>query len=186
MEDCCCWGNLLISSDFATFEINFWDSLWTNLYVGLHCTWLEKTRRFCRQVIEIFVCCFWTTSTCVLRILTGWRSLLTYMESLETVDLIQLNLASLNVSPTRGPWLQSLELVSPGNSKEASLRSSLWRVHIILFLFVLHISRTSYLLSTFGCVNWILSCDQVPGYSLSTYWNYETLHYVSYSCLLYD
>ena len=47
---------------------------WTNLMLDLTCTWLEKTRRFCRQVNKKISSCFWTASTCVQRSLLGWCS----------------------------------------------------------------------------------------------------------------
>ena len=62
---------------------------WTNLMLDLICTWLEKTRRFCRQVNKKISSCFWTASTCVQRSSLGWCSRLTYME---TVDWIHVGL----------------------------------------------------------------------------------------------
>ena len=61
---------------------------WTNLMLDLICTWLEKTRRFCRQVNKKISSCFWTASTCVQRSSLGWCSRLTYME---TVDWIHVS-----------------------------------------------------------------------------------------------
>ena len=61
---------------------------WTNLMFDLICTWLEKTRRFCRQVNKKISSCFWTASTCVQRSSLGWCSRLTYME---TVDWIHVH-----------------------------------------------------------------------------------------------
>ena len=61
---------------------------WTNLMLDLICTWLEKTRRFCRQVSKKISSCFWTASTCVQRSSLGWCSRLTYME---TVDWIHVD-----------------------------------------------------------------------------------------------
>ena len=55
--------------------------------LDLICTWLEKTRRFCRQVNKKISSCFWTASTCVQRSSLGWCSRLTYME---TVDWIHV------------------------------------------------------------------------------------------------
>ena len=60
---------------------------WTNLMLDLICTWLEKTRRFCRQVNKNISSCFWTASTCVQRSSLRWCSRLTYME---TVDWIHV------------------------------------------------------------------------------------------------
>ena len=51
---------------------------WTNLMLDLICTWLEKTRRFCRQVNKKISSCFWTASTCVQRSSLGWCSRLKY------------------------------------------------------------------------------------------------------------
>ena len=51
---------------------------WTNLMLDLICTWLEKTRRFCRQVNKKISSCFWTASTCVQRSSLEWCSRLTY------------------------------------------------------------------------------------------------------------
>ena len=65
---------------------------WTNLMLDLICTWLEKTRRFCRQVNKKISSCFWTASTCVQRSSLGWCSRLTYME---TVDWIHVEHRSL-------------------------------------------------------------------------------------------
>ena len=70
---------------------------WTNLMLDLICTWLEKTRRFCRQVNKKISSCFWTASTCVQRSSLGWCSRLTYME---TVDWIHVGLCCLLVFET--------------------------------------------------------------------------------------
>ena len=61
---------------------------WTNLMLDLICTWLEKTRRFCRQVNKKISSCFWTAPTCVQRSSLGWCSRFTYME---TVDWIHVD-----------------------------------------------------------------------------------------------
>ena len=68
---------------------------WTNLMLDLICTWLEKTRRFCRQVNKKISSCLWTTSTCVQRSSLGWCSRLTYME---TVDWIHVGLKDEHTS----------------------------------------------------------------------------------------
>ena len=60
---------------------------WTNFMLGLICTWLEKTRRFCRQVnIRKFLAVFGLLQH-VQRSSLGWCSQLTYME---TVDWIHV------------------------------------------------------------------------------------------------
>ena len=63
----CCWGifcsrfHSILSPLKLILEMVFW----TNLMLDLICTWLEKTRRFCRQVNKKISSCFWTASTCV-------------------------------------------------------------------------------------------------------------------------
>ena len=79
---------------------------WTNLMLDLICTWLEKTRRFCRQVNKKISSCFWTASTCVQRSSLGWCSRLTYME---TVDWIHVGMNALLVQSMSG------RLKSPAN-----------------------------------------------------------------------
>ena len=61
---------------------------WTNLMLDLICTWLEKTRRFCRQVNKKISSCFWTASTCVQRSSLGWCSRLTYMETVDWIHVL--------------------------------------------------------------------------------------------------
>ena len=75
---------------------------WTNLMLDLICTWLEKTRRFCRQVNKKISSCFWTASTCVQGSSLGWCSRLTYME---TVDWIHVG--SIHVLLALHPYCQS-------------------------------------------------------------------------------
>ena len=61
---------------------------WTNLMLDLICTWLEKTRRFCRQVNKKISSCFRTASTCVQRSSLGWCSRLTYMETVDWIHVV--------------------------------------------------------------------------------------------------
>ena len=67
MEDFYCWWifcsrfHTILSPLKLILEMVFW----TNLMLDLICTWLEKTRRFCRQVDKKISSCFWTASTCV-------------------------------------------------------------------------------------------------------------------------
>ena len=60
---------------------------WTNLMLDLICTWLEKTRRFRRQVNKKISSCFWTASTRVQRSSLGWCSRLTYMETVNWIHV---------------------------------------------------------------------------------------------------
>ena len=88
-KPCCCGifcsrFHLILSPLKIILEMVFW----TNLMLDLICTWLEKTRRFCRQVNKKISSCFWTASTCVQRSSLGWCSRLTYME---TVDWIHVH-----------------------------------------------------------------------------------------------
>ena len=81
-KPCCCGifcsrFHLILSPLKIILEMVFW----TNLMLDLICTWLEKTRRFCRQVNKKISSCFWTASTCVHRSSLGWCSRLTYMET---------------------------------------------------------------------------------------------------------
>ena len=79
-KPCCCGifcsrFHLILSPLKIILEMVFW----TNLMLDLICTWLEKTRRFCRQVNKKIFSCFWTASTCVQRSsFIGWCSRLTY------------------------------------------------------------------------------------------------------------
>ena len=87
-KPCCCGifcsrFHLILSPLKIILEMVFW----TNLMLDLICTWLEKTRRFCRQVNKKISSCFWTASTCVQRSSLEWCSRLTYME---TVDWIHV------------------------------------------------------------------------------------------------
>ena len=78
MEALLLWNLLFqISSDLSPLKIILEIVFWTNLMLDLICTWLEKTRRFYRQVNKISSC-FWTASTCVQRSSLGWCSRLTY------------------------------------------------------------------------------------------------------------
>ena len=94
----CCCGifcsrfHLILSPLKIILEMIFW----TNLMLDLIYTWLEKTRRFCRQVNKKISSCFWTASTCVQRSSLGWCSRLTYME---TVDWIHVSLKALAMIP---------------------------------------------------------------------------------------
>ena len=67
---------------FVTFETNFRDGFLNQSYVGLNLYlitgWLEKTKRFRRQVNNKIYSCFWTASTCVQKSSLGWCSRLTY------------------------------------------------------------------------------------------------------------
>ena len=79
-KPCCCGifcsrFHPILSPPKIILEMVFW----TNLMLDLICTWLEKTRRFCRQVNKKISSCFWTASTsCVQRSSLGWCSRLTY------------------------------------------------------------------------------------------------------------
>ena len=89
-KPCCCGifcsrFHLILSPLKIILEMVFW----TNLMLDLICTWLEKTRRFCRQVNKKISSCFWTASTCVQRSSLGWCSRLTYMETVDWIHVIQ-------------------------------------------------------------------------------------------------
>ena len=77
---------------------------WTNLMLDLICTWLEKTRRFCRQVNKKICSCFWTASTCVQRSSLGWCSRLTYMETMDS-HRSSLAVSELQLSAATPLWL---------------------------------------------------------------------------------
>ena len=99
-KTCCCCG--IFCSRFhpslSPLKIILEMVFSTNLMLDLICTWLEKTRRFCRQVNKKISSCFWTASTCVQRSSLGWCSRLTYME---TVDWIHVGLmCGLQLMPT--------------------------------------------------------------------------------------
>ena len=87
----CCWG--IFCSRFhqilspLALELILEMVFWTNLMLDLICTWLEKTRRFCRQVNKKISSCFWTASTCVQRRSLGWCSRLTYMETVNWIHV---------------------------------------------------------------------------------------------------
>ena len=76
----CCCG--IFCSRFlpilSPLKISLEMIFWTNLMLDLICAWLEKTRRFCRQVNKKISSCFWTASTCVQRSSLGWCLRLTY------------------------------------------------------------------------------------------------------------
>ena len=80
----CSRFHLILSPLKIILEMVFW----TNLMLDLICTWLEKTRRFCRQVNKRISSCFWTASTCVHRSSLGWCSRLTYMETVDWIHVI--------------------------------------------------------------------------------------------------
>ena len=86
---------------------------WTSVMLDFICTWLEKTRRFCTQVIKISRC-FWMASTCVQRSSFGWCSRLTYME---TVDWMNSRKNGIEVLPTLIETLESIAKTSDRDLK---------------------------------------------------------------------
>ena len=77
---------------------------WTNLMLDLICTWLEKTRRFCRQVNKKISSYFWTASTCVQRSSLGWRSRLTSNGNVDWFHVYCLHVCHLWTKRCASMW----------------------------------------------------------------------------------